>query len=136
MLRTLLKASIAVLAMAGSVSAEPFQEVTVGVPVVSIAEAEAWYSSFLGPDTEVIRPVPGVVEFKVAPGVWLQLFETDGQQPAGAVVRFLVDDMAVTQSTHADLGIETGEAIEIPDVVTFSEFTDPFGNALGLYDLP
>ncbi len=136
MLRNLFKASIAFLAIAGHVSAEPFKEVTVGVPVTSIAEAEAWYINFLGSDTEVIRPVPGIIEFKVAPGVWLQLFEADEQQPSGAVVRFLVDDMAIAQGTRTDLGIKTGEAIEIPDVVTFSEFTDPFGNALGLYDLP
>lgn len=92
--------------------------------------------NFLGADTKTIRPVPGVVEFKVAPGVWLQLFEADEQQLSEAIVRFLVDDMAVAQDRRADLGINTGEAVEIPNVVAFSEFTDPFGNALGLYDLP
>jgi predicted enzyme related to lactoylglutathione lyase len=127
---------MAFLAMTGFASAEPFQEITVGVPVTSIAEAEAWYLNLLGSDVEVIKPFPGVVEFKVAPGVWLQIFETEDQQPSGAVIRFLVDDIETTQSQRADVGINTGEAIEIPNVVAFSEFADPDGNALGLYDLP
>lgn len=42
-MRTLCSVSMAFLAMTGFASAEPFQEVTVGVPVASIAEAEAWY---------------------------------------------------------------------------------------------
>lgn len=121
---------------AGVVSAEPFKEITIGTPVSSLAEAEAWYINFLGPDTEVIKPFPGVVEFKIAPGVWLQLFEPEEQQSANTVIRFSVDDFAAAQAARRSHGIDTGEAIKIPDVVTYSEFSDPFGNALGLYALP
>ncbi|KZL14015.1 VOC family protein [Pseudovibrio sp. Ad26] len=127
---------VASLAFASIVSAEPFQEVTIGVPVPSLAEAEAWYTNFLGPDTEVIRPVPGIVEFKVAPGVWLQIFEADDAQPSGTILRFLVEEMAAAQKVRSELNIDTGEAVEIPEVVTYSEFADPSGNALGFYDLP
>jgi predicted enzyme related to lactoylglutathione lyase len=122
--------------MTNFASADPFQEVTVGVPVTSIVEAEAWYRNLLGSDVEVLKPFPGVVEFKVAPGVWLQIFEADDQQSTGAIVRFLVDDMSAAQSQRASVGLNTGEAIEVPSVVTFSEFSDPDGNALGLYALP
>ena len=135
-MRGLYTSSIALLLTVSFASAEPFQEITVGVPVSSITEAEAWYLGFFGADTEVIKPVPGVVEFKVAPDVWFQIYENEGHQPSGAVVRFLVDDMATSQANWADAGIDTGEAIQIPNVVTYSEFTDPDGNALGLYDLP
>jgi catechol 2,3-dioxygenase-like lactoylglutathione lyase family enzyme len=135
-MRKLLKATAVFLAMTGAASAEPFQEITVGIPVSSIAEAEAWYVNFLGPDTEMIKPFPGVVEFKTAPGVWLQLFEADNQQPSGAVIRFMVDDMATAQNMRSELDINTGEAIEVPDIITYSEFADPFGNALGLYAVP
>ncbi len=135
-MRTLCSVFMAFFAMTGFASAEPFQEITVGVPVVSIAEAETWYLNLLGSDVEVIKPFPGVVEFKVAPGVWLQIFEADDQQPSRAIIRFLVDDIETAQGQRADVGINTGEAIEIPNVVTFSEFTDPDGNAFGLYDLP
>lgn len=89
-----------------------------------------------GTEVEVLRPFPGVVEFKVAPGVWYQIFETEDHQPAGAVVRFLVDDIAATQAMWADAGIDTGDAIQIPSVVTYSKFSDPDGNAFGLYELP
>jgi len=135
-MRTLCLASAVCIAMTGLALAEPFQEVTVGVPVASIAKAEAWYLNLLGSDVEVIKPFPGVVEFKVAPGVWLQIFEADDQQPTGAIVRFLVDDMNAAQGQRTNVGINTGEAIEVPSVVTFSEFSDPDGNALGLYALP
>lgn len=135
-MRTLCLASAVCLAMTGLALAEPFQEITVGVPVASIAKAEAWYLNLLGSDVEVIKPSPGVVEFKVAPGVWLQIFEADDQQPTGAIVRFLVDDMSAAQGQRTNVGINTGEAIEVPSVVTFSEFSDPDGNALGLYALP
>jgi len=135
-MRLFLPSLLALLALTTSVRAEPFQEITVGVPVASLSEAERWYGSFLGADTEMIRPAPGVVEFKVAPGVWLQLFETDSQQAQGTVIRYLVDDMTAAQSARANAGIATGEAIEVPDVVTYSEFSDPFGNALGFYALP
>ncbi|MGC1497911.1 MAG: VOC family protein [Sulfitobacter sp.] len=130
------KISVALVATTSFASAEPFSEITIGVPVSSIAEAETWYLNFLGADTEVMRPVPGVVEFKVAPETWVQLFEVENQQPSGAIIRFLVDDMEAAQSARSDRGIGTGEAIEIPGVVTYSEFADPFGNALGLYNLP
>lgn len=104
--------------------------------MVSLTEAEAWYSNFLGSDTEVIRPAPGILEFKVAPGVWLQIYEADDQHSSGAIIRFLVEDMEVAQVARAQVGVYTGEAIKIPNVVTFSEFSDPFGNALGICDLP
>jgi predicted enzyme related to lactoylglutathione lyase len=135
-MRWLARISVACLLTTSIAAAEPFQEVTVGVPVSSISDAEAWYINLLGADIEVLRPFPGVVEFKVAPGVWFQIFEAGDQQTSGAVVRFLVNDIDATQRESAKAGIATGDAIEIPDVVTFSEFADPDGNALGFYDLP
>ena len=79
MMRTLCGISMAILAMTGSASAEPFQEVTVGVPVASIVEAEAWYLNLFGSGVEVLRPIAGVVEFKIAPGV-LSIIKIGGRQ--------------------------------------------------------
>lgn len=128
--------SAALLVMTSVAAAEPFNEVTISLPVPSLADAEAWYTKLLGPDVEIARPVPSIVEFKVAPGVWLQLFEVAAQQPTSAIVRFSVDDFSATQSALLAAGINSGEAITIPDVVTYSEFADPYGNSLGLYALP
>lgn len=122
--------------VAGAALAEPFQEVTVGVPVANLAEAEAWYAKLLGPDTEVVRPYPGITEFKVAPGVWLQLFEPEGDAVSKPILRFLVEDIAATQATHASVAINSGKVIEVPGLVTYSEFYDLDGNPLGLYELP
>ncbi len=135
-MRGLCFASAAFLMMTKFASAERFEEVTVGVPVSSVANAEAWYLDFFGHDTEVLRPVPGVVEFNIAPGFWFQIFETNDPQPSAATVRFLVDDIGVSQAEWAEVGIKTGEPVHVPDVVTFTEFSDPDGNPLGLYDLP
>lgn len=60
--------------MKGSASAEPSQEVIVGFPVASFVGTEAGYLSLLGSGVEVLRPFAGVVGFKIAPGVWLQIF--------------------------------------------------------------
>lgn len=132
----ILQFAAVLIAMAGAVSAEPYREVTVGLPVANLAEAEIWYAKLLGSNVEVARPVPGVTEFKVAPGVWIQLFEPEGQAAAEPVVRFMVDDIAAVQKTLASAEINSGEAIDVPGVVIYSEFSDPFGNSLGLYDLP
>lgn len=129
--------AFAVSALFGGMAvAEPFQEVTVGIPVASISEAEAWYLKLLGDDVEILRPGPGVVEFKAAPGVWLQIFEPEKGQPSASVVRFKIDDFPAFQGKILAKGIDTGEVIAVPDTVSFSEFTDPDGNALGLYSVP
>lgn len=135
-MRGLMIAATAGVLWAHTAGAEPFREVTIGVPVKSIEDAEAWYTNLFGSDVEILRPVPGIVEFKVAPGVWYQIFEAEEQQASGTIVRFQVDDIEETQRAGADAGINMGEAIAIPDIVTFSEFSDPGGNALGLYELP
>ncbi|WP_299937534.1 VOC family protein [uncultured Pelagimonas sp.] len=132
----LARTAVACLVTSNIASAEPFQEVTIGLPVSSITEAEAWYTNLLGADVDELRPVPGIVEFKVSPNVWLQIFEANDQQPSAPVVRFLVEDIETTQRQRSEIGIETGKIIQVPNVVTFSEFVDPGGNALGLYDLP
>ena len=135
-MRGLIKAAATSLFLASTAAAAPFSEVTIGVAVNSIEDAESWYTNFFGPDVEILRPVPGVVEFKVAPGVWYQIFEAEEEQASGTIVRFLADDIEETQRAGAEVSISMGEAIVIPNVITFSEFSDPDENALGLYELP
>ncbi|MBL1420538.1 MAG: VOC family protein [Alphaproteobacteria bacterium] len=135
-MKMLCKVFVVFLAIISVATAEPFKEITIAIPVSSLNQAEQWYTNFLGADTEMIKPTPDIIEFKAARGVWLQLYETNNQQSSGAIIRFLVKDMKVAQAARARVGINTGEAIEIPNVVTYSEFTDPFGNAIGFYDLP
>ncbi len=123
-MRNLFIATAMLFSIVGAASAEPFKEVTIGIPVSEILGAEEWYAKFLGPNIEVIKPFPGVVEIKATPNVWLQLFETEEQQPTATVIRFLVSDMAEAQDARSNRDIDTGTAIEIPGVVTYSEFCE------------
>jgi len=66
-MRGLYAAFAALLLTSNIASAEPFREVTVGVPVSSLAEAEPWYLNLFGAEVEVFESVPEVVEFNVAP---------------------------------------------------------------------
>ncbi|TDQ67308.1 hypothetical protein ATL17_1318 [Maritalea mobilis] len=136
MMRVLILSAALGLALASNAAAQAFSEATVAVPVTSLDEAKIWYGKFLGEDAEIIEPVPGVLEVKATPDMWLQLYETEKMPETGAVIRFLVDDMAAAQASYAEKGIDVGEAIEVPGVVIYSDFTDPFGNAMSLYDLP
>lgn len=52
--------SAALLLTAGIASADPFQKATVGVPVSSIVDAEAWYLDYFGADVEMLRPFSSV----------------------------------------------------------------------------
>ena len=45
---------------------QPFDEITIGIPVPSLESAGALYRGSLGPDVEMIEPAPGIVEFKSA----------------------------------------------------------------------
>lgn len=113
-----------------------FGEATIGIAVPSVAEAEQWYTKLIGPEAEIIRPYPGIVEIKATPSLWVQLFEVEAMPQSETIVRFLVEDMAATQERLAKLGIDSGEAIEVPETVIYSEFADPYGNKLGFYALP
>lgn len=135
-MRVLVLSAALGLALTSNAGAQAFSEATVAVPVTSLDEAKVWYGKFLGEDADILEPAPGVIEFKATPNMWLQLYEVEEMPETGAVVRFLVDDMAATQASYSEKGIDVGEAIEVPGVVIYSEFTDPFGNAMSLYDLP
>ena len=103
-MRKIAFAFAAVLSVCRLRRAEPFNEVTIGVPVPSLPEAQAWYAKFLGPGSGDCSPCPGIVEFKVAPGVWLQLFEKTGAGAENAIVRFSVKDFAAAQQARKASG--------------------------------
>ena len=65
---------------ASTASTQSDFEVTVGVPVPDLDAAVAWYAKLLGRDLERLDPIEGMVELRVASGMWLQLF-CEGQWP-------------------------------------------------------
>ncbi|MEM9194204.1 MAG: VOC family protein [Myxococcota bacterium] len=115
----------------------PSGEVTVGVPVPQLDEARQWYATLIGRDVPTLTPADGVFEFLIADGAWLQLFATEPAEfsPSPTIVRLQTDDIDRESQRLAGVGVEVGEIVRIPDVVAFVEFTDPYGNGVGLYQV-
>ncbi|GAA0803187.1 VOC family protein [Spirilliplanes yamanashiensis] len=103
--------------------------VTVVLPVADLGAAVAFYRALLGrgPDEE---PAPGLAEFELRPGVWLQLSTGD----AAPEVLLGVDDLAAACAHAASVGAAPSPvAAEGP--VCWSTLTDPDGNRLALVQL-
>lgn len=103
--------------------------VTVGLPVRDLDSARAWYERVLGKVAD-IEPVPGILEFEVHPGSWLQLH--DGHQ---TVFRIGVKDLEAARDRLSTMGIDVGPIERVEDVIAFFEFADPDGNHLSLYQV-
>jgi predicted enzyme related to lactoylglutathione lyase len=120
-----------------SSKSESSHEVTIGVPVPDLNAAVAWYTKLLGREVESLKPTEGVVELRIAPGAWLQLFavETKPFQPTTSVLRLKTSQIDNEASRLAAAGVKVGEITRVPEVVAFCEFADPYGNPVGLYQV-
>ena len=108
---------------------------TVGLPVTELKRAVEWYRQLLG-EVEEVNPAPGVWEFQIISSGWLQLFESEINNPNLAVVRFESDDIEASRMQALSLGTDVREIETLPGVVRYFEFRDPFGNRLSFYELP
>lgn len=86
-----------------------------------------------GPDT---APMDNFLEWQICPGTWLQL-STGHERPGAnnARVRFEVDDIAAAVGRMQEAKVPMGEVVTVPAIVSFSNFSDHWGNALGFYQL-
>ncbi len=108
------------------------QSITVGIQVRDIEQAAAWYERIFGKHPE-IEPVPGIKEFRLFPGFWLQLMEDEEVEACGSVIRFGVQDIESERERLRELGIEVGAIHTVNGVVAYCNFNDPDGNKLCLY---
>ena len=106
---------------------------TVGLPVTELKRAVEWYRQ-LG-EVEEVNPVPGVGKFQIVPSGWLQLFESEINEPNASVMRFESHDIEATRALASSLGINVGQIETVPEAVRYFEFGDPFGNRLSFYEL-
>lgn len=106
--------------------------VTVGLPVRSLPDAIAWYRTVLG-SKRTLQPVPHILEFEVARGIWLQLVEDHERSPGDGVVRFGVHDVEAERSRLLRAGVDTSAITRHDGVIAFFYVTDPWGNRLSLY---
>ena len=107
---------------------------TVGLPVTDLNSAVAWYRRLLG-EIEEVNPATGVWEFQIVPSGWLQLFESEINEPNQSVVRFESDDIETSRRQALSLSINVDQIETVPGAVRYFEFRDPFGNRLSFYEL-
>ena len=105
---------------------------TISIQVGDFPRALSFYSSVLGrePDNIVRGDRP---EWEICRGAWFQLISgnSDVAAPSGRV-RFEVTDITAEIARLRSLGIEVAEPTTLPGVAVFTDFTDPWGNRLGL----
>jgi predicted enzyme related to lactoylglutathione lyase len=97
--------------------------------------ARVWYERLFGRSPD-FRPFDNdtFCEWVFPPGYWE--IHVVQQEPPGlqrARLRFGVEDIRQSLSHLGDLGVEVSEVEELPDVVRYCNFDDPWGNRLGLY---
>lgn len=86
-----------------------------------------------GPDA---APMDDFLEWQVGRGTWLQISTSHDRPGANnARVRFECRDLDAAVGRLLDVGVPMGEAVTVPDVVRFANFSDDWGNALGFYQL-
>jgi catechol 2,3-dioxygenase-like lactoylglutathione lyase family enzyme len=107
--------------------------ITVGIPVRDIGEAIGWYQRVLGIDRG-IEPVPGVHEFEVWRGCWLQLFQGEPSS-SEHVLRVGVEDIDGERRRLLGLGLAVADTERVEGVIAFCDFADPDGNRLSLYQV-
>lgn len=108
-----------------------------------LAEARAWYASFLGVEAYFERSTPdgllAYVEFRIGDyqaelGIVHRRFEvTPSAGPAGEILYWAVDDLDATLARLQELGAKTHDEPRVrgEGFVTASVI-DPFGNILGV----
>ena len=104
------------------------------VPTDALAAARTFYSDLFGTPSQ-FQPHDDFLEWAPIPGteLWLQVVGVVEAQPLTNRVRFQVDDIHQARKHLARLDVEHTEPIELPEVVAFLDFSDPWGNRLGYY---
>lgn len=106
---------------------------TIALQAGDTAQALAFYSDVLGRDPDYAAH-DDFHEWEVCGGAWLQL--SSGHATVTAIsgrVRFEVEDIAAEITRLRERGVQVAEPETLPQVVVFTNFTDPWGNQLGLY---
>ena len=107
---------------------------TVGLPVTDLNSAVEWYRRLLG-EVDEVNPALGIWEFQIVPSGWLQLFESEINEPNQSVVRFESHDIEASRMLASSLSINLDQIETVPDAVRYFDFRDPFGNRLSFYEL-
>jgi predicted enzyme related to lactoylglutathione lyase len=105
--------------------------VTLVVGVPDMAEALDFYGRLFGRPPDFVLD-EDFQEYEVIPGMWYQL-TTRVAAGRSRRMRFGVADIAAERGALVDAGIDVSEISGVADVVGWCQFSDPFGNPLGLF---
>jgi len=104
---------------------------TIQLRVPDIAAGRAFYEQLIGREPD-LSPHDDFHEWELQPAAWLQLGERE-VLPAYPL-RFGVNDIAAeVAQMPARFGITCSEIGEVPALVLWCNFNDPWGNQLGFY---
>lgn len=104
------------------------------VPTGETAEARSFYTRLFGREPE-FEPHDDFFEWSPIDGqeCWLQVGAKDDAAPISNRVRFRVLELDDALAFLDSVGIVRSEASQLPGVVAFVDFADPWGNRLGYY---
>lgn len=106
---------------------------TIAVQVGNTAQALSFYSVVLGRDPDYVAH-DDFHEWEICERAWLQVSSGhESPKAASSRLRFEVADIAAEIERLRRLGLEVAEATTLAQVAVFTDFTDPWGNRLGLY---
>jgi catechol 2,3-dioxygenase-like lactoylglutathione lyase family enzyme len=108
--------------------------VTAGIPVANLEKSIEWYRKLLG-DLESFSPSEGIWEICVTPSFTLQLFELEVEESSMKNIGFESTDIEESHRLVTTLDVTVGEIETVPDMVSYFEFSDPFGNLLSFYQV-
>lgn len=100
------------------------------VPVSDIQRAAGWYERLFGyPPTN--RPMPSLVEWRIAGNGWVQVF-ADPERAGRTALNLAVADLGDASHELSRRGLVTGEIQEANKGVRLAELTDLDGNTITL----
>lgn len=109
---------------------------TLQLQVGDIAEARSFYGRIFG-QPPAFEPHDDFLEWPVIRGqeAWIQIVGVSKNPVANPNrVRFQVEHAAAARRALLEAGIDATEVSSLPGVVSFVDFDDPWGNALGYYE--
>lgn len=115
---------------------EPPYGMTLQIQVGDVEEARQFYSAIFG-TKPLFEPHDDFLEWPVVQGteIWIQAVGVKGEvRPLMNRIRFAVRDLAAMHARLTENGFELSRMTELPGVVAFFDFADPWGNQLGYYE--
>ena len=113
---------------------ERFSGMTTQLYVAERVAGRRFYTVLFGCEPD-FAPDEDFLEWRVAAGTecWIQVVAAQ-TRPLPTRLRFRVDDIRATIAwSRTALGVDPTEPEELPGVVRYTDFSDPWGNRLGFY---